>query len=81
MVFRGKPIRVLLDPGSQIAVFSTPTARKLGITLFAHTAPIHMQSFTGETHEVAGKYYTEPITLRHGDHWTTLPFELSRLDN
>jgi hypothetical protein len=81
MIFRGQPLRVLLDPGSQVAVFSTPVAKRLGITLFAHDIPIHMQAFDGETNEVAGKYYTEPLHLRHGDHWTTLPFELSRLED
>lgn len=75
------PIRVLLDDGSQLPAFSETKARGLGLPIWNHDEPRVIRTFTGGT-TTAGHHYVGPVILRHQeDHFTSLTFELTPMDD
>jgi len=69
-------VRILLDTGCSIPLLNQKSAEKLGITLRQHNPIIPIENFTGQTVEGAGKYYTEPLLLRHRRHVTRERFKV-----
>ncbi|CCE34872.1 uncharacterized protein CPUR_08811 [Claviceps purpurea 20.1] len=76
------PIRVLLDGGSSIPVFSLSTARKAHIPMRKRAWKKTLYGFNDVPDETGGRYVTQPLILRHQqDHFTRLTFELSNLSD
>ena len=73
-------VRVLLDTGCSIALINQQTAERLGLKLLRHTRPVKIENYTGETVPGAGQYYTEPLQLQHGKHYTKQRFEVSPME-
>ncbi|KAK4182053.1 hypothetical protein QBC35DRAFT_396735, partial [Podospora australis] len=76
------PLRVLLDPGSQIPVLSRSLVEHLALPQFKHDVPILIKGYNGDEDRTAGLMYTGPLVLRHGEnHFSRLEFEISDLDD
>ena len=74
------PIRVLLDSGSTVPVLSDSLVSRFAIPKAAREIALAVRDFSGNFVEGAGKFYTYPILLNHGDHWSKESFEISRVD-
>ncbi|KAG6175482.1 hypothetical protein E4U36_000471, partial [Claviceps purpurea] len=76
------PIRVLLDGGSSLPVFSLSTARRAHIPMQKRNWKKTLYAFNDVADDTGGRYVTKPLILRHQqDHYTRLSFELSNLSD
>jgi len=73
-------IRVLLDTGCSIALLNSQTVEKLGITKKKHERTHSIESYTGESVQGAGQFYTEPMLLQHRKHYSKEKFEISPME-
>lgn len=75
-------VRVLLDTGSSVPIMSVSLARKWKLPLVRRQQAREIWSFDMTKVKEGGRYYTEPLVLRHQqDHYTKLTFECSPLDS
>jgi len=73
-------VKTLLDTGCSIPLINQRTIERLGIERKTYKNPRTIESFTGETVENAGKYYTGPLRLRHRDHYTSERFSVAPME-
>ena len=73
-------IRVLLDTGCSIALLNSQTVEKLDITKKEYRRAHSIESYTGESVQGAGQFYTEPTLLQHRKHYSKEKFEISPME-
>jgi len=73
-------VSTLLDTGCSIPLISQPTVQKLRIKYKTHETPRRMESFTGETVENTGQFYTEPMRVQHRNHFSNEQFKVSPME-
>jgi len=73
-------IRVLLDTGCSIALLNSQTVEKLGIMKKEHRRAHNIESYTRESVQGAGQFYTEPMLLQHRKHYSREKFEISPME-
>ena len=73
-------ILALLDTGATCALISTKFVEQYGAPSETREVPLSISTFDGATLPDAGKRYTHPLRLRHGEHVTMEAFEISRLE-
>jgi hypothetical protein len=72
-------VRVLLDTGCTTPLISKNLLEKKNIPCRLHEHGIAIRNFTGELVPGAGQKYTEPMLLRHRNHYTQETFEVAPL--
>ena len=73
-------VRVLLDTGCSIPVISQEWVRRNQITTLDHETAFSIESYTGQTVQGAGQYYTRPMLLQHRKHYSQEAFEVSPME-
>jgi len=73
-------IRVLLDTGCSIVLLNSQTLEKLAIPKKKRKRAHSIESYTGESVQGAGQFYTEPMLLQHRKHCAKEKFEISPME-
>jgi hypothetical protein len=73
-------VKVLLDTGCTTTLISKTLVKKKNIPCQLHENEIAIRNFTGELLPGAGQKYTEPMLLRHRNHYTQETFEVTPLE-
>ena len=73
-------VKTLLDTGCSIPLINQQTVERLGIERRTYKNPRTIESFTGETVENAGQYYTKPLQLQHRNHFTNEQFNVAPME-
>ena len=69
-------IRVLLDTGCSIALLNNQTVERLDIPKKKHKQAHIIESYTGESVQGAGQFYTKPLLFQHQEHYAKEEFEI-----
>ena len=62
-------IQVLLDPGCSIALLNSQTVERFNIPKERHKRAHIIESYTGESVQGAGQFYTKPMLLQQRKHY------------
>jgi len=73
-------IRVLLDTGCSIALLNNQTVERLDIPKKKHKQAHIIESYTGESVQGAGQFYTKPLLFQHQEHYAKEEFEISTME-
>ena len=73
-------VRALLDTGSTVPLLSLSRAREWGVPMLARNEPVAIRGFDNTIVTEAGIYFTVPITINQGNHYTAEVFECTPLD-